>query len=130
MRKRNNQLKMLANIAKQRMMKGDYTDLEEKQTFMPKKSNYFIKNASALKVVKAEIEFVKINSKIDDEFEKKVIKLLDVDQYLLNPIPQLIDIDVFNNLSDIEKQSYVLAVAEKYNDIRSKYEKQKEKKVI
>ncbi|MBE5735021.1 MAG: hypothetical protein E7361_01015 [Clostridiales bacterium] len=129
MRKRNNQLKILANIAKQRLMKGEYKETEEKQTFVPKVSNYFIKNACAMKKLKAKIEYVKIGSRIDDEFERRVIELLDADDYSLNPFAQLIDIDIFNGLSDVEKQSYILTMAEKYNDVRVRYFN-KEKRAI
>ena len=97
---------------------------------MPKKSNYFIKNASAMKIVRAKIEIVKINSKIDDEFEKKVLTILDNDEYSLNPIPHLIDMEVFSKMSDIEKQSYILTIADRYNDIRIKYNKVNSEKAI
>ncbi len=121
MRKRNNQLKMLANIAKQRLMKGEYKESEEKQTFVPKVSSYFIKNASAMKKITAKIEYVKISGKIDNEFEERVRDLLETDYYSLNPFSKLIDIELYNSLNDIEKQSYMLSLAEKYNDVRQKY---------
>ncbi len=121
MGKRNNQLKMLANIAKQRLMKGEYTEPKEKSVFVPKVSSYFIKNACALKKFTAQIEYVKLQDKIDADFEKKVIELLDSDLYDLTPFSKLIDTDFYNQLDEIGKQSYVLNIAEKYNNVREKY---------
>ena len=121
MGKRNNQLKVLANIAKQRLLKGEYTENEENNIFAPKVSNYFIKNASAMKKLTAKVEFVKIEGSIDSNFEEKVITLLEEDLYELCPFSKLIDFRVFNTLSTLEKQSYMLNISEKYNYLKEKY---------
>jgi len=121
MGRRNNQLKMLANIAKQRLMKGEYQEPAQKSIFVPKVSNYFIKNANAMKKFTAQIEYVKLQNKINQDFEQKVIDLLNSNLYELNPFAKLIDKNIYNQLSDIEKQSYVLNIAEQYNDVKEKY---------
>ena len=121
MGKRSNQLKMLANIAKKRLMKGEYSDIDQKNMFVPKVSNYFVKNASAMKRLTAKVEYVKIDSAIESSFEAKVNDILNENLYDLNPFNKLIDFDTFNGLSSIEKQSYMLNIAEKYNYLKEKY---------
>ncbi len=122
MGKRNNQLKMLANIAKKRLMTGNYQEPEQKDSFAPKVSSYFIKNASAMKKITAKIEYIKISGEIDEEFREKVFDILNEDYYDLNPFAKLIDSNKYNTLTEIEKQSYVLSIAEKYNSIKDNYD--------
>ena len=55
MEMRNNELKFLANLAKQRLMNKDYS--EKVVTSKNKASNYFIQNALALKKLKAETNY-------------------------------------------------------------------------
>ena len=121
MKKQNNQLKILANIAKKRLMKGDYKEPEVKSLFVPKVSNYFVKNASALKKLTAKIEYVKIDGKIDPEFERKVFEILNSNDCELNPFSKLINEEIYDKLSDSEKQSYILNTAEQYNYLKEKY---------
>lgn len=121
MGRHNNQLKALANIAKKRLMSGEYNEKEEKTAFVPKVSNYFIKNASALKKLTAKIEFVKISGKINSDFEKKVFDVLQENCDELNPFAKLIDYEFFNHLDEIEQQSYMLNIAEQYAYLKENY---------
>lgn len=102
-------------------MKGEYSDIDQKNMFVPKVSNYFVKNASAMKRLTAKVEYVKIDSAIESSFEAKVNDILNENLYDLNPFNKLIDFDTFNGLSSIEKQSYMLNIAEKYNYLKEKY---------
>ena len=120
MGKQNNQLKMLANLAKKRMMKGEY-ETPIKTPATPKVSSYFLKNAQALKKLTAKIVFVSIDNKIKPDFKDKVYEILQNDYYDLNPIKKLIDFNIYKNLSDIEKQSYILDIAEKYSYLKEQY---------
>lgn len=121
MKKKNNQLKILANIAKKRLINGDYHEPEKKTLFVPKVSNYFVKNASAMRKLTAKIEYVRINGKINPEFEQKVLEVLDSPQYELYPFAHLIDYNIYSEMTDREKQSYLLEVAEQYNYLKEKY---------
>jgi len=121
MGKRNNQLKVLANLAKRRLMKGDYEPPQTTISTNPKVSNYFIKNAQALRKLTAKVVFVSIDGKIKPEFKSKVYEILDNNYYDLNPISKLIDYQVYKKLSDVEKQSYILDIAEKYNYLKEQY---------
>ena len=112
---RNNELKMLANLAKQRLMNKEYS--ETKTITRNKASNYFIQNAMAIKKLKAETNYVTINNKEDIEFIEKVKTLIAEDCY--NPLGKLCDNDYFKSLGYSERQFYILNLSEKYNKVKN-----------
>lgn len=118
---KNNELKFLANLAKQRLMQKDYSMVKEKSRNSA--SSYFLQNARALKKLKAETNYITIENKIDVAFEKEVKKLLDEDCY--NPLGVLCDKTYFNTLSEIEKEFYILNLSEKYNEVKERLTSQK-----
>lgn len=111
---KNNDLKFLANLAKQRLMNKDYTEVKEKNR--NKASNYFIQNARALKKLKAETNYVTIRKEEDLEFVESVKKLLEIDCY--NPLGVLCDQVYFNSLNEREKEFYILNLSEKYIKVK------------
>jgi broad-specificity NMP kinase len=112
---RSNELKFLANLAKQRLMNKNY---DEKPVINKNKaSSYFICNALALKKLKAETNYVTIKDSEDIEFINKVRDILDSDCY--NPLGRLCDQEYFRTLDDRQKQFYILNLSEKYNKIKS-----------
>lgn len=113
---RNNELKFLANLAKQRLMQKDYNAVKEKTK--NRASSYFIQNAKALKKLKAETNYVTINDSIDIGFVETVRKLVAEDCY--NPLGVLCDREYFNSLSSSEKEFYILSLSDKYNRVRDK----------
>ncbi len=118
---KNNELKFLANLAKQRLMQKDYSMVKEKSRNSA--SSYFLQNARALKKLKAETNYITIENKIDVAFEKEVKKLLDEDCY--NPLGVLCDKSYFNSLNEIEKEFYILNLSEKYNEVKERLISQK-----
>ena len=112
---RNNELKFLANLAKQRLMNKDYTaPIVNKRN---RASNYFIQNAMALKKLKAETNYVTIKDQEDIEFIEKVRSILSEDCY--NPLGRLCDREYFNTLDAIQKEFYILKLSEKYNKVKN-----------
>ena len=73
MGKNNNQLKMLANLAKQRLLNKEYQNPEPKSIFNKNASSYFLKNAKALKKLTAQTEFLVISDKEDEKFIKQLV---------------------------------------------------------
>ena len=112
---RSNELKFLANLAKQRLMNKDYQSPQT--TARNKASNYFIQNALALKKLKAETNYVTIKDQEDIEFIEKVRSLINEDCY--NPFGKLCDKEYFNTLDAIEKEFYILNLSEKYNKVKN-----------
>jgi hypothetical protein len=111
---RSNELKFLANLAKQRLINKDYS---EKPCSRNKASNYFIQNALAIKKLKAETNYVTIKENEDLEFIEKVRSIIDEDCY--NPLDRLCDKAYFNSLDSTQKQFYILNLSEKYNKVRN-----------
>ena len=112
---RNNELKFLANLAKQRLMNKDYS--EKVVTSKNKASNYFIQNALALKKLKAETNYVTISDSIDMEFVDRVRAIINEDCY--NPLGKLCDNEYFDTLSNTQKEFYILNLSEKYNKVKN-----------
>ena len=112
----NNELKFLANLAKQRLMQKDYSTVKEKTK--NRASNYFLQNARALKRLQAVTNYVVINDTIDVGFVESVRQLLAEDCY--NPLGVLCDREYFKTLSSSEKEFYILNLSEKYNRVKDK----------
>lgn len=120
-----NDLKKLALLAKQRMRSGNYSDAE-KNVVSYRASDYFYQNAMILKRGKIKAEFVTIELS-DEKFERKVMNMISSNDLLCNPIGKLVDKAYFNTLDDVQKQSYILSLSEKYNRIKEKYDLQCQK---
>lgn len=121
----NNNLKSMASIAKQRLKRGMYTNAEKiKAKNAMNINSYFIKNFNALQKINSQAEFVTISNEIDEQFVSKVYSILNSETDVYNPIGRLVDNNVYNLLSDIEKQFYILNIADKYNKIKEEYYKQ------
>lgn len=112
---KNNELKFLANLAKQRLMNKDYN--APKVQNRNKASNYFIQNAKALKRLKAETNYVTIKNEEDIEFIEVVKKLISEDCY--NPLGILCDKSYFQTLDKFQKEFYILNLSEKYNKVKN-----------
>ena len=116
-----NNLKSLANMAKQRLKNGSYTkEMAKTVISKTKASAYFYKNAMSIRKKGLKAEFVTIDLK-DDKFEKRVFNLLDNSDLLCNPIGKLVDKSYYNTLDEYEKQHYILSLCDKYNRVKEKY---------
>ena len=82
------------------------------------------------KIVEKEINSVSKPKTKDDEFYKKVSKLLSENEFVLNPIMRLIDHDVYDKLSDVAKQNYIYELTDKYNEMKKRYEEEKKSKAV
>ena len=111
---KNNDLKFLANLAKQRLISKDYAEVKNQNR--NKASSYFIKNAKALKKLKAETNYVKIKDEEDVQFVESVKRLIECDCY--NPLGVLCDKSYFDTLDERQKQFYILKLSEKYTKVR------------
>lgn len=125
MGRKNNQLKLLANLAKKRMLNKEYEIPNIiHECLKPKVSSYFIQNAKGLKKLQAKTEFVSIKNIEDENFISQVVTMLKSKELLINPLGQLTDKNIYCKLSEVEKQSYMLRLSEKYNKIKDMFERQ------
>lgn len=65
----------------------------------------------------------------DNEMYHKVCKLLSSDSFTLNPIWQLIDHKEYDNLDIEARQNYIIKLTDKYNEMRERYEREKQTKL-
>lgn len=122
MGRRNNQLRMLANLARERMLNGGYDDPVAVKNYNNRKvSSYFIKNAQAMRKMSAKTEFVTIKNDEDIQFIKKVVGMLEENNDIYNPLGVLADKKYLNSLNETEKQFYMLKLSDKYNKIKDAY---------
>ena len=108
-------------MAKQRLKNGSYTKEVAKSVISKTKASaYFYKNAMAIRRKGLKAEFITIDLK-DDKFEKRVFNLLSSSELLYNPIGKLVDKGYYYSLNEFEKQHYILALCDKYNQAKEKY---------
>ena len=98
-------LRMLAQKAKKRLSTAGQNSLETERATISYLSdgNYAI---------------VANNQKIkEDPLFEKVKRLLEKED-ILNPLAELTDNKVFNTLSDLEKEKYIIDISKRYNEIK------------
>lgn len=124
-----------AKKAKQRLRSGYWNQIEKDRINYIKK--YYqegddINQLSYMfqRMVEKEINAVSKPKTKEDEFYKKVVKLLNENEYVLNPIMRLIDHDVYDNLSEIAKQNYIYELTDKYNKMKERYEEEQKSKAV
>lgn len=100
-------LKLLAQKAKKRLSTAgqNLTNTPEKST-----TAYLSQSSYAIVANKQRIE--------EDPLFEKVKKLMEKED-ILNPLAELTDYEVFNNLSSLEKEKYIIDISKRYNEIKS-----------
>ena len=124
-----------AKKARERLRSGYWNRVEQDRINYIKKYYQEGDNIEQLsymfqKIVEKEINSVSKPKTKDDEFYKKVSKLLSENEFVLNPIMRLIDHDVYDKLSDVAKQNYIYELTDKYNEMKKRYEEEKKSKAV
>ena len=124
-----------AKKAKQRLRSGYWEQVEkDKRNYIEKyyqegddikQFNYMFQ-----KMVEKEIYSVSKPKTKEDEFYKKVVKLLTENEYVLNPIMRLIDHSVYDNLSEVAKQNYIYELTDKYNEMKQRFDEERKSKAV
>lgn len=118
-------LKELIMSAKERLKHRDYgnTNYNNESKKQDKiKTNQVLKFLASKEYKRADITFKVISSKDDEIFSQKVIELLKTNPNTTSPLADLIDIEKYKNLSEIEKQNYILNLSERYVKIKKDFE--------
>lgn len=102
----NNTLKMMAQKAKKRLSSAgqNITVTQEKTTNI-----YLSQQDYAIVASKQHIE--------DDPLFEKVKKIMQKGN-IINPLAELTDYSIFNNLSNVDKEKYIMDISKRYNQIR------------
>ena len=130
--KEKSELKKRASLAKQRLKMGYWqTLLRERDDIIELNGNTERARVVAEEVARNQFHrdnLISLNSeeaKEDEEFYKKVCKMLDEDDDPANPIGLLIDHSVYDNMDAMAKQKYVLYLSKKYREMRERYRVEK-----
>lgn len=118
-------LKELIQSAKERLKNHDYgsVDYNRGSKLQDKaKTNHVLRMLASNEFKRADIVVKPLSLEEDENFNQKVIKLLQTNPNTTSPLAELIDIEKYKNLSDIEKQNYILNLSEKYVKIRHNFE--------
>ena len=116
-------IKDYAKMAKKRLTSGYWTIIREKRT-------QFISNSDSTNIDKMQEAYTRrlerslaneISNDDDTILYKKVCKMQELDNFVLNPISRLIDHNVYDKLSDNDKQLYILKLSNKYNELLERY---------
>lgn len=107
----NSALKMLAQKAKQRLSSAGQTISKETSKRNNGKSTfaYLTSGTYAIVASKQKIE--------DDPLFDKVKKLIEKEN-LITPLAELTNYEIFNNLSQPEKERYIIDISKRYNEIK------------
>lgn len=99
----NNSLKLLAQKAKKRLSTAGQTISQKQTTAYLSQSSY---------AIVASLQDIK-----EDPLFQKVKNLLERDD-VFNPIAELTDHKVFDSLSQVEKERYVIDISKRYNELK------------
>ncbi len=117
-----NQLKILASLAKKRLIEKNYETENKRNSFLSRKvSTYFLENAKAMKKITAKIEYVSISNHENQDFIKKVVDII-VSGNVINPLGMLTDHAYYNKLTERERQFYMLTLSDRYIKVKELYE--------
>lgn len=122
--------KEVAKQAKKRLMTGYWESVrKDRDRFM---ETHFHKgdNISQLKTmfnrkIQRDLFGKSSQNDADEKLYRKVVKMLSENDYVLNPIRQLIDHDVYDKLDEHAKQNYIFELSDKYNQLKERYEHEK-----
>lgn len=117
-------LKELIQSAKQRLKHNDYGNViynEESKRQDKIKTNHVLRMLANKEFKRADITIKSLSSKEDENFNKKVIDLLTKNPNSISTFAELVDMEEYKKLSDIEKQKYILNLSEKFVKIKEDY---------
>ena len=120
-------LKELIMSAKNRLKNHDYGtatyNLESKKQDKIK-TNQVLRFLANREFKRADITITTLSNTEDEILSNKVITLLKENPNTISPIAEIIDIEKYNKLNEIEKQKYILSISEKFVKIKEEYYKQ------
>ncbi len=119
-------LKELINSAKERLKNRDYGtstyNYISKQNDKAK-TNHLLRILANQEFKRPDIIIKTLSTKEDEIFAQKVVNLLEHNPNSMTPLAELIDVEIFKNLNDTEKQNYILTLSERYLKIKEEYNK-------
>jgi len=102
--------KNLAKKAKDRLISAGLTQEKTTSRALSVQTSYYI-NA-------------RTNKPENDPLYGKVKKMLENDKDIISPIGKLIEKEIYDNLSEYEKDRYLLDLSKRYNAMKKQFEKE------
>lgn len=122
MTRKTGELKRRCWLAKQRLKMGYWESIKSGE--QAAQSNTAATAATVNNAVRAgrnaEISTV-ATSGADEKMYKKVCEILSGDEVTLNPIGQLIERNVYDNLDSAGRQRYIFELSEKFRQLQERY---------
>jgi len=103
--------KNLAKKAKNRLTMASVTQEKTTSKALSVQTSYYISS----RMIKAD----------NDPLYSKVKKMLDATPDIVSPIGKLIEKEIYDNLSSVEKDRYLLDLTKRYIAMKKEYEKEK-----
>ena len=103
--------KNLAKKAKNRLINAGITQEKTTSRALSVQTSYYINARN--------------NKPENDPLYGKVKKILENDIDIISPIGKLIEKEIYDNLSDCEKDRYLLDLTKRYGAMKKQYEKEK-----
>ncbi|MBQ7977527.1 MAG: hypothetical protein IJ301_02900 [Clostridia bacterium] len=124
-------IKAFAKRAKRRMTSGYWDKIrEERDQYIRNNADENEQKIKELYAKRLMREFYcDEESAQDNEFYNKVCKLLQNNSFTLNPIGQLIDHAEYDKLDIEARQNYIIKLTDKYNEMRERFEREKQTKL-
>lgn len=125
-------IKSTAKQAKKRLISGYWNDIRQKREEYFNKVDCFDKEKLQRCYANRLERKIKQESVADPDalLYKKVCKLQAQDTFVLNPISQLINHDEYDKLGDVEKQTYLMRLTKKYNELLKRYNDEHQEKLV
>ena len=122
------EFKMFAKEAKKRLKNGFWSKVEEEKAEVIEEARRNGKNLATVeeaykKKVETQIKDMasEKNTNDDEMFYKKVCKIMEAKVFVSNPLSQLIDHSVYDELDERGKQNYILKLSQRYGEMKKKY---------
>lgn len=127
----NNELKIKAKSAKQRLKNGFWNNINEKREFEINEAKLTGKNIQKVKDFYNSYIYETIREKdktyLEEElFLQKVREIIENEEYINNPLKLLMNDEYMNSLDYCGKQRYILEISEKYRKAREKIQTETE----
>ena len=114
MTRKTGELKKRCWLAKQRLKMGYFDSRRDTEAPLPTEP-------IAAYSMRTRFAEVATTSVADEKMYRKVCEILDSNEITLNPIGQLIEREVYDELDATGKQRYILELSEKFRELQERY---------
>lgn len=123
-------LKDYAKLAKKRLASGYWDKIRQERAEYINNSNEDVDKINEIYTKRLMREIYFSYQDNDEELYRRVCRILDSDDCVINPITQLIDRAEYDQMDFDNQQAYLIKLADKYQQMRERYDREKGYKKI